>query len=88
MWFGYRLPHAVAYTGNAEICSGFPPPQAALRIILSNEGDVVYIDIDTGVWQVFTDFFKDFDQQNKVVRFISKYNPRRSTRSSDLSKLL
>ena len=25
--------------------------------------------------------------QNKVVRFVSKYNPRRSVRSSDLSKL-
>ena len=29
---------------NAEICPGFPPPRAALRIILSNEGDTVYID--------------------------------------------
>ena len=27
---------------NAEICPGFPPPQAALHIILSNEGDAVY----------------------------------------------
>ena len=46
MWFGCRLPVAVvsqAYPGNAEICPGFPPPQAALRIILSNEGDAVYI---------------------------------------------
>ena len=45
MWFGCRLPVAVvsqAYPGNAEICPGFPPPQAALRIILSNEGDAVY----------------------------------------------
>ena len=31
---------------NSERCPGFPPPQAALRIILSNEGDAVYIDID------------------------------------------
>ena len=47
MWFGCRLPVAVvsqANPGNAEICPGFPPPQAALRIILSNEGDAVYID--------------------------------------------
>ena len=39
MWFGCRLPVAVvsqAYPGNAVICPGFPPPQAALRIILSN----------------------------------------------------
>ena len=44
MWFGCRLPVALvshAYTGNAEICPGFPPPQAALRIILSNRDDVV-----------------------------------------------
>ena len=33
-----------AYPGDADICSGFSPPQAALRIILSNEGDAVYID--------------------------------------------
>ena len=42
MWFGCRLSVAVvsqAYPGNAEICPGFLPPQAALRIILSNEGD-------------------------------------------------
>ena len=48
MWFGCRLPVAVvsqAYLGNAEICPGFPPPQAALRIILRNEGYTVYIDI-------------------------------------------
>ena len=47
MWFGCRIPVAVisqAYPGNAEICPGFPPPQAALRIILSNEDDAVYID--------------------------------------------
>ena len=33
------------FTGisNAEICSGFPPSQAALRIILSNDGEAVYI---------------------------------------------
>ena len=30
-----------AYSRNAMICPGFPPPQAALRIILSNEGDEV-----------------------------------------------
>ena len=44
MWFGCRLPVTVvsqAYPGNAEICPGFPPPQAVLRIILSNEGDAV-----------------------------------------------
>ena len=44
MWFGCRLPVAVvsqAYPGNAEICPGFPPPQAALCILLSNEGDAV-----------------------------------------------
>ena len=29
---------------DAEICPGFPPPQAALRIILSNEGVEVSID--------------------------------------------
>ena len=49
MWFGCRLPVAVvsqAYPGNAEIYPGFPPPQAAQRIILSNEGDAVYIDTD------------------------------------------
>ena len=42
MCFGSRLPVASvsqAYPGNAEICPGFPPPQAALCIILSNEGD-------------------------------------------------
>ena len=33
-----------AYPGNAEICPGFPPPQTALHIILSNEGDAVYVD--------------------------------------------
>ena len=33
-----------AYPGNAEICPGFPQPQAALRLLLSNEGDTVYID--------------------------------------------
>ena len=41
MWFGCRLPVAVvsqAYPGNVNTCSGFPPPQVALRIILSNEG--------------------------------------------------
>ena len=26
---------------DAEICPGFPPPQGALRIILSNEGDEI-----------------------------------------------
>ena len=31
-----------AYPWNAEICPGFPPPQTALRIRLSNEGDAVY----------------------------------------------
>ena len=47
MWFGCRLPATVvsqAYPGNAEICPGFPPSQAALCIILNNEGDAVYID--------------------------------------------
>ena len=46
MWFGCRLPVAMvsqAYPGNAEICPGFSPPQAALRIILSYESDAVYI---------------------------------------------
>ena len=33
-----------AYPGDANICSGFSPPQAALHIILGNEGDAVYID--------------------------------------------
>ena len=33
-----------AYPGDADICSGFSPPQAALHIILSNESDAVYID--------------------------------------------
>ena len=33
-----------AYPGDADICSGFSPPQAALRIIFSNESDAVYID--------------------------------------------
>ena len=49
MWFRCRLPVAVvsqAYPGNAEICHGFPPPQAALCIIPSNEGDAVYTKID------------------------------------------
>ena len=44
MWFGCRLPVAVVsqtYPGNAEICPGILPPQAVLRIILSNEGDQV-----------------------------------------------
>ena len=48
IWYCCRLPVAAvsqAYPGNAEICPGFPPPQAALRTILSNEGDIVYIDI-------------------------------------------
>ena len=47
MWFGCCLPVALvsqAYPRNAEICPGFPPPQASLRIILSNEGDAVYVD--------------------------------------------
>ena len=47
MWFGCRLLVAVfsqAYSGDAEICTGFLPPQAALRIMLSNESDAVYID--------------------------------------------
>ena len=47
MWFGCRFQVAVvlqAYPGNDEICPGFPPPQVALRIILSNQGDTVYID--------------------------------------------
>ena len=37
MWFGCRLLVAVvsqAYPRNAKICPGFPPPQAALCIIL------------------------------------------------------
>ena len=41
-WFGYRFPVAVvsqAYPGNAELCPGFSPPQAALHIIFSNDGD-------------------------------------------------
>ena len=57
MWFGCRLPVAVvsqAYPWNAEICPGFPPPQTALRIILSNEGDAVYIDIDIDIYR-YTD---------------------------------
>ena len=37
------------YPRNAKISPGFPPPQAALRIILSNEGDVVYINIKVQV---------------------------------------
>ena len=62
MWFGYRLPVAVvsqAYPGNAEICPGFPPPQAALCIILSNEGDAVYLDRynDRSVAQMAVSFF-------------------------------
>ena len=47
MWFGCRLLDTVfsqACSGDAEICTGFPPPQAALRIILSNEGDAVCLD--------------------------------------------
>ena len=47
MCSGCCLPVAVvsqAYTGNAEICPGFPPHQPALRIKLSNDGDAVYID--------------------------------------------
>ena len=47
MWFGCHLLVAVvsqAYPGDAEICTGFPPPQAALRIIFSTEGDTVHID--------------------------------------------
>ena len=46
---GCRLPVAVvsqAYPGNVEICPGFPLSQAALRIILSNEGDAVRVYID------------------------------------------
>ena len=45
MWFDCRLPVVVvsqAFPGNAEICPSFPLPQAALRIILSIEGDAVY----------------------------------------------
>ena len=37
----------VVFTGisrDAEICPGFPPSQAALRIMLSNEGVEVSID--------------------------------------------
>ena len=44
VWSHVCLPVAVvsqAYPGNAEICPGFPPPQAALRIILSNDWLVV-----------------------------------------------
>ena len=40
MWFGCHLLVRVvsqAYPGNAEICPGFPPPQAALHIILSSD---------------------------------------------------
>ena len=47
MWFGCRLLVAVvsqAYPRDTEISTGFPPLQAALRIILSNEGDAVCID--------------------------------------------
>ena len=47
MCFACCLPVAVvsqAYPGNAEICPGFPPPQAALLIIHSNEGDAIHID--------------------------------------------
>ena len=47
MWFGCRLLVVVvsqAYPVDADICSGFSPPQAALRITLSDEGDAVYID--------------------------------------------
>ena len=29
---------------DAEMCPGFPPPEAALRIILSNEGVEISID--------------------------------------------
>ena len=46
MCFGCLPPVALvsqAYPGNAEICPGFPPPQAALHIIFSNEGDALYI---------------------------------------------
>ena len=43
MWFGYRLPVTMVsrawLPGMPEIC----PPQAALHIILSNEGDTVYM---------------------------------------------
>ena len=47
MWFGFRIPVAVvsqAYPGNAEICPGFPSPQTALHIQLSNKVDTEYID--------------------------------------------
>ena len=30
--------------GKIHVCTGFPPPQVALHIILSNEVDAVYID--------------------------------------------
>ena len=58
MWSGCCLPVAVvlqAYPGNAEICPGFPPPQAALRIIVSNEGDVVCIDIFVRLFMIYLD---------------------------------
>ena len=35
MWFGCRIPVVVVsqeYPGSAEICPGFPPPQAALHM--------------------------------------------------------
>ena len=49
MWFGCLFPIEVvsqAYPGNAEICLGFPSPRAALRVILSNKGNAVDIDMD------------------------------------------
>ena len=47
MRFGCRLPIAVvsqAYPGNAEMCPGFPPPQAALVTAASG---------DKGLWVVW-----------------------------------
>ena len=48
MYVVWLLPGgSIGFTGispDAEICHGFPPPQAALRIILSNEGFEVSID--------------------------------------------
>ena len=38
-WFHRHIP-----TRDADLCPGFPPPQAALRIILSNEGVEVSMD--------------------------------------------
>ena len=64
MWFVVAVV-SQAYPGNADICPGFPPPQAALR----TESDAVYIDIVTKYLMSFL----NCDWQNEMRRTIFVY---------------